>query len=330
MSKNPLVSIAIPVYNGSNYLAEAIDSALAQSYCKVEVIVVNDGSSDGGKTRNIALTYGSDIRYFEKENGGVSSALNYALERMNGLFFSWLSHDDKYYPWKIEKQISYYYESINKDIIVFSHQDLIDSKGKVIKKVKKYSFDSDGLAFTLLYNHFISGCSLLIPKDVFNSVGHFSEKYMTVQDYDMWFRMINGGYQFKYLPIKSGMTRKHGEQDAKTKLGICKDESSNFFIDVQKWLRSDLWLDKWDNKAIAFFYLALQFKKSKLFAVYKYDLKMALHEIKHLKWCQVLFVLLYGIYVIAWNRYLSPTKYWQKLEHIRMSFISSNNKEKYS
>ena len=94
MSHNPLVSIVIPVYNGSNFMREAIDSALAQTYPNIEILVVNDGSTDN--TREIALSYGDKIRYFEKENGGVATALNLAIHEMKGEYFSWLSHDDWY------------------------------------------------------------------------------------------------------------------------------------------------------------------------------------------------------------------------------------------
>ncbi len=64
--KTPLVSIVIPVYNGSNYLSEAIDCCLNQTYPHVEIIVVNDGSNDGGKSHEIAISYGSKISYYEK------------------------------------------------------------------------------------------------------------------------------------------------------------------------------------------------------------------------------------------------------------------------
>ena len=81
------------------------NSALSQTYKNIEVIVVNDGSNDDGKTEEIALSYGNKIRYFYKENGGVSSALNCGIRAMHGEFFSWLSHDDVYFETKVEKQI---------------------------------------------------------------------------------------------------------------------------------------------------------------------------------------------------------------------------------
>ena len=107
MEFNPKVSIVIPVYNGANFLREAIESALAQTYENIEVIVVNDGSTDSGTTEEIARSYGDRLRYYHKENGGVASALNFGIREMRGEYFSWLSHDDVYYPNKVETQIQY-------------------------------------------------------------------------------------------------------------------------------------------------------------------------------------------------------------------------------
>ena len=87
----PLVSIIIPVYNGSDFLRQAVNSALGQTYTNIEVIIVNDGSNDNGKTEEVALSYGKRVRYLCKENGGVASALNFGISQMKGEYFSWLS-----------------------------------------------------------------------------------------------------------------------------------------------------------------------------------------------------------------------------------------------
>ena len=68
---NPLVSIIIPVYNGAKYLEHAIECALSQTYQNIEILVVNDGSTDDGASENVAKKYADKIRYFHKENGGV-------------------------------------------------------------------------------------------------------------------------------------------------------------------------------------------------------------------------------------------------------------------
>ena len=70
------VSMIIPVYNGANYLREAIDSALAQTCPDCEVLVINDGSTDNGATEAVALSYGDKIRYFSKENGGLKFVIS--------------------------------------------------------------------------------------------------------------------------------------------------------------------------------------------------------------------------------------------------------------
>ncbi len=93
---NPLVSIIIPVYNGANYVEEAIKSALAQTYKKIEVVVINDGSTD--KTEEIVKKYLKKVRYYKKTNGGVATALNFGISKARGSYISWLSHDDLYYP----------------------------------------------------------------------------------------------------------------------------------------------------------------------------------------------------------------------------------------
>ena len=227
----PKVSIIIPAYNASNYLAEAIDSALAQTYNNVEIIVVNDGSNDNDATRNIALGYENKIVYIEKENGGSSSALNIGIANMTGEWFSWLSHDDLYVPDKIEKQMAYI-ESLKIDIfdvskhIFFSASELIDATGKVIrsfnsKKARKIaekvnSFSHNGHLIAEPTAYYFHGCSCLLHKSAFEAVGTFDEKLRLLNDLDMWFRLYAANYKVHYIPEPLVKGRIHPKQVSKS------------------------------------------------------------------------------------------------------------------
>ncbi|UYZ34253.1 glycosyltransferase [Clostridium beijerinckii] len=214
----PLVSIIIPVYNGENYLKEAINSALAQSYKNVEVIVVNDGSRDNGATEKIALSYGEKIRYLYKENGGVATALNLGIKNMKGEYFSWLSHDDIYYSNKIEKNIKALYESGNMTAIVQSDYDLLEVESNYITHVSHSEIypikQLTNSVFPVLQG-LIHGCSLLIHKSHFNRIGIFSESLITTQDYDLWFRMMRYEKTI-YIPEPLILSRVHKEQGSRT------------------------------------------------------------------------------------------------------------------
>lgn len=195
----PLVSIIIPVYNGSNYMREAIESAIAQTYENTEIIVVNDGSDDDGATERIALSYGDKIRYFYKSNGGVSSALNYGIQRMNGAYFSWLSHDDVYESDKVEKQV----EALSKvdgNTIISCESIQIDEHSNVIaKRIKRKTFQPE-LVYDwkealkgLLEGGSLHGCCLLIPREILFQCGLFDETLRFCQDAFMWYKVFLAG-----------------------------------------------------------------------------------------------------------------------------------------
>ncbi len=229
MNFDPKVSIIIPVYNGANYLREAIDSALAQTYKNTEIIIVNDGSNDEGKTETIAKSYKKSVRYFYKKNGGVASALNKGIEKMTGEYFSWLSHDDTYYPNKITKQIEFLAQSNNKNILIFCDCELIDYKSNIIRSHtinKKYL---KNIYLTILSTS-IGGCSLLIPKVCFENVGIFDEELKTVQDNHLWLRIAKAGYPFKYIPDILLKSRIHPEQGSFVLEELHKKETDNFYL----------------------------------------------------------------------------------------------------
>ncbi len=210
---HPKVSIVIPVYNGSNYVKEAIDSALSQTYDNVEVIVVNDGSTDGGKTDEICKSYGKKIQYFLKENGGVASALNMGIEKMEGEYFSWLSHDDVYYPEKVEKQIQYLKKLGKKNVILYADYELIDPDSKFISKViLDHEMLIEKPEYALLRGS-VNGITLLIPKAAFDKHGEFDLELKCTQDYDMWKRFLND-YEFVHMKEIFTKTRIHPLQDS--------------------------------------------------------------------------------------------------------------------
>jgi len=207
---NPLVSIVIPVYNGENYLKDAIDSALAQTYGNVEILVVNDGSAD--RTEEIALSYGDRIRYFTKENGGVSTALNMGISKMRGEYFSWLSHDDLYRPEKIEREIAALTECPLH--IAYSDYEVIDKDGATIATMDaKKKYPEADLTFSLfpVLRQVLNGCSLLIHKSHFERAGMFDERLHFTQDYDLWFKMFRGE-KLIHISKPLVMMREHGSQ----------------------------------------------------------------------------------------------------------------------
>ena len=248
----PLVSIVIPAYNASNYLREAIDSALDQTYKNIEIIVINDGSRDNGATRAVALEYGDKITYIEKENGGSSSALNTGISAMRGEWFSWLSHDDLYFPNKVERQIEYLNklglgeEELHKHIL-FSGYLLCDAEGKTIREPSRASeIQRQKTIRSLAGNEYLvaeptkycfHGCAGLLHKSVFEKIGLFDESLRFVNDMDLWFRIYTNGYILNYIPEVLVKGRVHEKQVSR---GI--SFSYNNSEQDMYWNRSFRWL----------------------------------------------------------------------------------------
>jgi glycosyltransferase involved in cell wall biosynthesis len=230
--KEPLVSIIIPVYNGSNYMCQAIDSALAQTYKNTEVIVVNDGSTDGGATDEVARSYGDRIRYYYKENGGVSSALNFGIEKMSGEYFSWLSHDDLYEADKVEKQVAAlvrYHASDN--TLVYSDSIHVDENanplpmnGRGLHFADDKMYDSGEVLTKLLTEATFNGCGLLIPKKAFVECGNFDENLRFCQDAFMWYQIFIKNFSLIYVDEVLTKIRVHGGQLTQTGQSLFRKE----------------------------------------------------------------------------------------------------------
>lgn len=218
MNNSPQVSIVIPAYNASNYLAQAIDSALAQTYENIEIIVVNDGSKDNGATREVAQRYGDRIRYYEKENGGVSSALNYGIQHMKGAYFSWLSHDDLYTKDKIQMQVAAL-SGCQDNAVAYCKSNTIDKNSKLIKESTAV-FPNDRLspeeAVMYAINHGMGGCAFLIPRIAFEKVGLFDENLRYCQDIFMWWKIFLAGFSVAFCHGVGVSSRVHANQLTQT------------------------------------------------------------------------------------------------------------------
>lgn len=206
----PKVSIVIPVYNGENYVEEAINSALSQTYKNIEILVVDDGSKDN--TEEICKKYKEQIKYIKKENGGVASALNVAIDNMSGEYFSWLSHDDLYFEDKIEKQVNFLSHLNNKDVILFSNYLLINENGRKLAAIKINPKIYKNKKEYILLRGCINGITMLIPKKAFLECGKFDESLRCTQDYDCWHRFLKK-YVFIQIEDYLSKTRVHSLQD---------------------------------------------------------------------------------------------------------------------
>ncbi|MFS8137093.1 MAG: glycosyltransferase, partial [Thermomonas sp.] len=248
---SPLVTIVIPVYNGSNYLAEAIDSALSQTYPYVEVVVVNDGSNDDGRTERLALSYGERIRYFSKPNGGVASALNHGVEKMVGDYFSWLSHDDLYQPEKIERQMQAMSQAGEPRTVIYSNYAVFTEDPRAAVPVALRGVSPANFRYWLTIENALHGCTLLIPKAAFIECGNFDIALRTTQDYDLWFRMAE---KFSFVHIQDVLVkaRSHAHQDSLKMGETVLRECNALLSDFTRKLRGSELAAPGESQAVAY------------------------------------------------------------------------------
>ncbi len=238
----PLVSIVIPVYNGENYIRSAIDSAINQTYSNIEVIVVNDGSTDN--TEEIVLSYGNKVRYYKKDNGGVATAVNFGVSKMKGEYFSWLSHDDYYSPNKIELQIKKLSENADCKLCFSNINVLHVNENKITKEdVLKY-YDEEQIVNSCFAPIFfaVHGSTILVSKSLIDEVGGWDEKLRTTQDSVWLFNSMRGRKsafvreQLVTVRIHDSMGQitmtEHNEEFNEMVINFCKVLSTNEKIEL--------------------------------------------------------------------------------------------------
>jgi len=183
----PLVSVVIPTYNQAAYLRAAIDSVLTQTHPAIEVVVVDDGSTDD--TPAILTEYGDRIRAIRQTNHGAANALNHGISESRGQYVCWLSSDDAFLPDKIARQVAAFLADPSLGLS-FMGFDTIDADGAFIADRSDIPWRHPDLLVSVFWANPINGSTVMMPRRVLEEVGPFDEALRADVDAEMWFRVL--------------------------------------------------------------------------------------------------------------------------------------------
>jgi glycosyltransferase involved in cell wall biosynthesis len=221
----PLVSVIIPTYNSADFLPQAIDSVLQQTYENIEIIVIDDGSTD--HTEAVLKPYTERIRYFKKPNGGPSAARNMGIAEAQGEFIAFQDADDLWLPEKLQLQMDYL--TAHAEIaVVYTDLTQFDLQGQVsISLVERYGAIPSGYIFEeLLVNHAITLSSVIVRRSCIDEVGAFDESLIGAEDYNFYLRLARK-FQFGFLNQALVQKRLHTNNLSDNLEQMCEDEIKN-------------------------------------------------------------------------------------------------------
>lgn len=187
MEKDPLVSVLLPVYNAAPYVQEAIESILSQTYRRFELIIVNDGSTDGSG-QIIKAMHDPRIRIIEQRNRGLSVALNRAIAVAQGAYLARQDADDISLPRRFERQVEFLEEHSTVGMVGTWAE--IRSHNPSLVKVYAPPSDSALLKFELLFDNPFVHSSMMIRRQAIEQVGAYDEgASVRAEDYELWSRV---------------------------------------------------------------------------------------------------------------------------------------------
>lgn len=221
---HPTVSIIMPVYNGARYLASAIESALAQTWPAIQLILVNDCATDN--SAEIIQSYLPDPRITllaNRTNSGVATSRNTALQYATGAFIAFHDQDDLWLPNKLELQMAALQQHPEAGLLHTCYAR-IDSAGDLLPtdRALEQSAFGNPAAKTLVGDVFeeifisndIQPLTSIIPKHVLDTVGRFNPDLPGVDDYELWLRIARR-YPIAHLQTITGFWRQHAAQQSK-------------------------------------------------------------------------------------------------------------------
>lgn len=214
----PLVSVIIPVYNGSRFIAQCLDSALSQTYRTLEVIVVDDGSTDN--TRDIVesvAAHDSRVTYIQQSNRGVAAARNRGIRESEGVYIAPLDADDTWFMPKIEKQVARMRQGGSLVGLVYCWWLYMNYDGEIFRYAGRPRHEGDVFRAHVLRNFIGNGSVPLMRRTALEDVGLYDESFRThraegCEDWDLTLR-IASKYEFGLVPDHLSTYRRAENRD---------------------------------------------------------------------------------------------------------------------
>lgn len=190
------VSVVIPAFNAQNYITSAIDSALTQEGCEIDVIVVDDGSTDG--TSQIVQAYGDRVRYVRQDNAGPAAARNLGLSLASSEWIAFLDADDTWQSGKLNAQLNV--AGKTSADFVYSNSINVGDCQSVAQTRQIKDLPRGDVFEELLHDNFIPLSSVLVRRQCLIDVGGFREDLLGTEDWDLWMRLAAEGVMFEVVP----------------------------------------------------------------------------------------------------------------------------------
>jgi glycosyltransferase involved in cell wall biosynthesis len=201
---NPKVSICVPTYNRKDYLRETLDSIFAQTYKDYEVVVVDDGSTDG--TAEMLKDIDYPIRYHWQKNSGDAAARNKMIKLAQGEFITFIDSDDLLMHDAVDRMMEVM-QAEGGEVIVYGPYLRIDQNGHVYGRFKTRLY-SGQITKYLFQNIFVYSCGSMFPKTVLEIANGFDTSLPVCSDYDLWLR-LSLKYRFIALAEPTFKRRRH-------------------------------------------------------------------------------------------------------------------------
>jgi glycosyltransferase involved in cell wall biosynthesis len=196
----PTVSVIIPAYNTAQFVAEAVDSVLQQSYPPLEVIVVDDGSTDDTSAVLQRYVHDQRVRCIRQQNGGAGKARNLGVQHAVGELIAFLDSDDLWVAQKLALQVPLFANPYV--AVVYSDREDIDERGEAVSAPALEFHRGDGLAGQLLVRNFVPMSSAVVRRSAYDEAGGFDPTLARSEDLDFWLRVaLRHGFDYVRQPL---------------------------------------------------------------------------------------------------------------------------------